>query len=400
MDIQDGSSFKENTFFKANPGALSLLFYSDGVELKNPLGSARGSYKVVQVFYTLTNISKNQRSQVDRLQLAMIFREKLIKKYSYEVIYKRLVKDLMKLEEGITVNIPNPKVVKLGLFMHAADNLEAHLLGGFSGSFSSKSVCRFCHIQYLDLETHIHDYDGDQAHSKWTVQEYDNIVARLPQLEMDETTEQAIFPAEGSDDDDSEDDDDVSDSEDEEEEELEEIESWGVKSLCPLNGLQAFHCTEGFVPDLMHDLLEGVISEDLLSIIRALSSKGWFSLESYNDQLRGTSWKSHESPDKPQPVPSARRTQKLKGKAISQWVHVRNFPRIVEKFVLDKDEEVLSLALKLHELTERATASEFHPYEVDLLEDCVIEYLDLRKKLRLEHPEFFNRPKPKHHYLR
>ena len=116
--------------------------------------------------------------------------------------------------------------------------------------------------------------------------------------------------------------------------------------------------------------------------------------------MRETSWKSYEAADKPQLLPSARNARKLKGKAISQWVHLRNFPLIVEKFVIDKDEEVLALALKLHEVTERATASEFHVYEIDLLEDCVIEYLNLRKKLRQEYPDFFNRPKPKHHFFR
>ena len=156
-DIQDGTLYKTNKFFIQNPLALSLLFYSDGVEIVNPLGSARGTYKIVQVFYTLTNIPKYQRSKIDRLQLAMIFREKLLKTYPLSVIYERLVKDLLALEEGILVNIPDPTLVKIGLLVHAADNLEAHQLGGYSGSFSSKSVCRWCHIQYEDLEENIHD---------------------------------------------------------------------------------------------------------------------------------------------------------------------------------------------------------------------------------------------------
>ena len=139
-DILDGSLYKSNPFFKENKDALSLLFYSDGVELKNPLGAARGVYKIVQVFYTLVNIPKEQRSQVDRLQLCMVYREKLLKKYSFNVIYRALINDLKKLQNGITVNCPEPKVVKAGLLLHAADNLEAHLIGGFSGSFSSKSV--------------------------------------------------------------------------------------------------------------------------------------------------------------------------------------------------------------------------------------------------------------------
>ena len=224
VDIQDGSLYKNNEFFMQNPEALSLLFYSDGVEMKNPLGSARGTYKVVQVFYTLTNIPKNQRSQIDRLQLAMIFREKLLKKYSFPVIYKRMVEDLIKLEEGIMVNIPDPKVIKIGLLLHAADNLEAHQLGGFSGSFSSKSICRFCHCQYEDLDVNIHDHDGQKAHKRWSIQEYDDIAGSLEQPETIETVENVIFPAEVTDD--VSDEDDGSDDSDNDNDSDEEIENW------------------------------------------------------------------------------------------------------------------------------------------------------------------------------
>ena len=52
-DIKDGTSYKTNAFFIENPNAYALLLYSDGVEMKNPLGAARGTYKVVQIFWTL-----------------------------------------------------------------------------------------------------------------------------------------------------------------------------------------------------------------------------------------------------------------------------------------------------------------------------------------------------------
>ena len=122
-DILDGSVIKNTVFFQENPEALAFIFYSDGLELKNPLGAARGTYKVVQVFYTLANIPKSQRSQVDRIQLAMIYKEKLTKKYSYGVIYRKLIEDLKKLEAGIEINTPEPRVVKAGLLLHSADNL-------------------------------------------------------------------------------------------------------------------------------------------------------------------------------------------------------------------------------------------------------------------------------------
>ena len=399
-DIQDGSLLKSNKFFQENPKALGFLFYSDGVELKNPLGAARGTYKVVQVFYTLVNIPKNQRCQVDKLQLAMIFKEKLLKKYSYEIIYKRMVEDLIKLEGGMLVNIPEPEMIKVGLLLHAADNLEAHLLGGFSGSFSSKSICRFCHIQYEQLDDNIHDFDGDKPHERWTVQEYDTIANSLESQETSAEVEYVIDVGEAEEDDFEDDESEEDEDEDNDVADDEILNKWGMKSVCPLNVLQSFHCVNGFPPDLLHDLLEGVVAEDLLSIIRTLSSKRWFSIEAYNTALKDLGWFSYETSDKPQSVPISRQTGKLKGKAVSQWVHCRNWPLVVKKFIVDKNDPVLALGLKLHELTERVTATEYYQYEIDLLEEVTTEYLEMRKKIRLDFPEFFKRPKPKHHFIR
>ena len=395
-DILDGSLYKSNPFFKENKDALSLLFYSDGVELKNPLGAARGVYKIVQVFYTLVNIPKEQRSQVDRLQLCMVYREKLLKKYSFNVIYRALINDLKKLENGITVNCPEPKVVKAGLLLHAADNLEAHLIGGFSGSFSSKSVCRFCHLQHSQLEENIHDFSADKPHDRWTVAEYDYEASFLEE----ENAEVEIIESLVEDEDDEQEDDQEDPSEDSSEEdnvraEFSDLEHgnrnrWGLKRNCPLNTLKAFHCVSGLLPDVMHDHLEGVVAEDLLSIIKDLVNKRWFSIEQYNNALKSFGWYSYEKMDRPQPVPVSKKILKLKGKACSLWVHVRNFPLLVEKFVIDSEDEMLNIGLKLHEVTESIMATEFLEYEVQLLEECVVDYLELRRRIRSQNPDSFN----------
>ena len=82
VDMKDGSLLKEGAYFQSHPDAYSILLYSDAVVLKNPLGAARGVYKIVQVFYTPADIPESQRSQVDRLQWVMVFREKLLQKHS------------------------------------------------------------------------------------------------------------------------------------------------------------------------------------------------------------------------------------------------------------------------------------------------------------------------------
>ena len=313
---------------------------------------------------------------------------------------------MKQLEEGIVVNIPDPKELKVGLCLYIADNLEAHQMGGFSSCFSSKSICRFCHIQYEQLDDNIHDYDGNAAHDKWSVDEYESIIANLneeeetvddvqgPVLAREMLTEADMFAPDSDNMDNSSDSDDPGDDSDKE-----DINDRGVKSKCPLNTLQSFHCVNGFPPDLLHDLFEGVVAEDLLSIIRCLSLKGWYSLEAYNTSLKKIGWFSYESSDRPLAVPVNAKVVKLKGKAVSMWVHIRNWPLIIKPFIADRSDPVLSLGLKLHEVTERITATEFRQYEIDLLKEAVLEYLDMRKQIRLENTRIFLRPKPKHHFL-
>ena len=74
--------------------------------------------------------------------LVAVFKEKLVKRFGFKKIYEKLIKDLMVLEGGIIVNYPVQRIIKCGVLIHPADNLEAHGVGGFSQCFSSKDICR------------------------------------------------------------------------------------------------------------------------------------------------------------------------------------------------------------------------------------------------------------------
>ena len=128
--------------------------------------------------------------------------------------------------------MPHPKIVQFGLLLYCADNLEAHLVGGFSCSFSSKSICRFCHCQYSDLGCKIHDAETDTPHSRWSANEYDQIVSRLFEDVMlsGNELEQSDLSSNESE--------IVSFDTDKEnfDGDIEECnETWGVKTVCPFN---------------------------------------------------------------------------------------------------------------------------------------------------------------------
>jgi hypothetical protein len=189
------------------------------------------------------------------------------------------------------------------------------------------------------------------------------------------------------------------DPEEETDGEIVSTNTFGLRQKCPLNKLEAFHSVLAFPPDAMHDLFEGCIAQDLYGIIKIFILKGWFNVEQYNKRLRYLGYHSHEASDKPQDVPVKLKGLKLPGKAVSQWVHLRNFPLIMKSFVQDPEDEVLSFALKLVDVTNRITANEFKTYEIQILEETVLDYLDTRQELMETYSCELGTPKPKHHFL-
>ena len=399
-DLTDGDAFKKSEFFKSNPGAYAAHFYSDSVELTNPLGAAKGKHKINQVFYTLVQIPRDQRSRIDRIQLAMVFKDKLVKKYGYNLIFQKLISDLLKLEIGIKITKPIERHVQMGVLAYSADNLEAHSLGGFSCCFSSKDICRFCHASYEDLGSQIHDY-GEKSHHYWSINEYDNICDALEEGLSDEeatvdctVTDENLFFQEGGENNEESDHEVDSDSGDvsENEEDLNQT-CYGLKKRCPLNKLSAFHCIVNFPPDFMHDHLEGVAAQDLFGVIKILLHQEEFNLDDYNERLKNFPFSGHEAADKPHLVPS--KGNKLPGKALSLLVHLRNFPLIIKYLAGDSQNEIIRFALLLVDITLRLTAAEIRPYEISILEDKIVEYLDRRKEILAEYPDILGTAKPK-----
>ena len=124
-DVKDGLAFKQNNFFIENPDAVSLLLYSDAVEVVNPIGPGKSKHKIVQVFWSSGDLSRQHRSQIDKLQLCLVFKEKLLKKYGSFKIFKCLIDDLRVLEnDGLILESPVHRRIKAGVLLYSADNLE------------------------------------------------------------------------------------------------------------------------------------------------------------------------------------------------------------------------------------------------------------------------------------
>merc|ERR1712129_58897 len=198
----------------------------------------------------------------------------------------------------------------------------------------------------------------------------------------------------------SDDDEETSSEEEEEEDDQDDLATFGLRNRSPLNQLKTFHACVNLPPDLMHDVLEGVVAQDLYGFIKVFVQNGVFSTEEYNRRLKRFGFLSYEAADRPQDVPIKSKALKLPGKACSLWVHIRNFPLIIQEFFEeDSEDDVLLLALKLVDITNRLTAVEFRNHEIEELEDRIIDYLDTRRTIFESYPNLMGSVKPKHHFL-
>lgn len=347
-DVKDGSVYKSNTFFLKNPDAYTLMFYSDAIELNNPLGAKKGVYKIVNVYWTFAEIPKYLRSRTENWFLALSVKEHDLK-LDREAVYSPLIEDLLRLEKGIPVG--DGKILRAGLLCHIGDNLESHIVGGFSACFSSGDVCRLCHLQYKDLQT----ITGIPKAPAWTEEEYDSILAGSSE------------------------------------------NSFGLNDACVFNVLEAFHAVGQFPMDPLHDFLEKVAACDGHAVIISLAKLGHFSIEEYNSLLANISLEGYETSDRPLPV--SKTTDKLAGKALSVASHIRWMPFLVS-YLVDKDFEsdLLDLLFLLSKLNEYMMADKFSYADVVDFQELLVDYCE-KKRICKEQFSAFKKNVSKNHFL-
>lgn len=130
-----------------------------------------------------------------------------------------MLDDLKKLErEGFMITVGGiEQTVHAALATFSADNLSAHMLAGFTMSFNSARVCRYCMATHTDVK------------DKFTESDF---VLRTPEVHLYHLT--CI-------------------------ENANDRRTYGVNYPSPFSELNYFDMTQTFPYDIMHDLLEGVI---------------------------------------------------------------------------------------------------------------------------------------------
>lgn len=281
--VFDGTAYRDHTFFQGDRKKICIQLYSDEFEVCNPLGSKRGKHKLTAVYYSILNFPQKVRSRLSGIHLALLVKDKFVASYGLHKIFAPLVRDISRLEKkGISVN---GEVLYGSVLAMTGDNLSSHRLGGFKCSFSHGRICRFCmalrhEISYKHLEQDFTQRSpaGHKHHIKM-------LMSGAPTSSL-----------------------------------------YGVRAPCVLT-FSGFEPTEHLPPDLMHDMLEGVIPFVMRHVISHLISHKFFTLSALNLCILNLDYPPYDARNKPEEISSdyLKGKSNIRGSASQILCFFRNF---------------------------------------------------------------------------
>lgn len=98
----------------------------------------------------------------------------------------------------------------------------------------------------------------------------------------------------------------------------EKSKEFGINRRSALNDLRYFHvCNGALIPDIMHDVLEGVLQYEVKLMLRyMINTENYFSLDLFNSKLQNLELSSVESKNKPTRLSS--KTMGSEGNSLKQ----------------------------------------------------------------------------------
>jgi len=293
---------------------VRIHLYSDEVEMCNPIGSRKTIHKLSAFYILIGNIETKYWSSLTNIHLALLCRHSAVKQVGYRKILEPLIADIKILEsKGVEIEIEGSKHRIYGsVVTFSGDNLTSHAVGGFTTCFSSGRVCRQCMVTKLTLPD-VH------CETQCTLRTTENHKYHVAAVESD----RSLAPV------------------------------YGVMSQSPLSDLAHFSPIAFFPPDVMHDVLEGMMAVNIGVVVKSLVRRKLITLKAFNETLARFKFGSMDIANKfgPLPLDFVAQNKSLSGKAVEKWTMFRLLALLVGD-VVTPDDEFWELHLLSREICE------------------------------------------------
>ncbi|CAM4818496.1 unnamed protein product [Rotaria magnacalcarata] len=151
-----------------------IQLYLDDIGVTNPLGAKKDQHKMTMLYFSLEDIPDKYRSRLDFIHLLGICSNNTLKDgVKANRFFTPIIENLNQLQtKGLIIN---GRHLNFSFSTMVADNLAAHVVGGFQLSFTHGYFCRRCLIKYSDKNLPI---SANKARSR-TIIDHDKIVQQI-----------------------------------------------------------------------------------------------------------------------------------------------------------------------------------------------------------------------------
>jgi len=294
--FSDGTVFRDHPVYQQHPYALQIILYADEFDVVNPLGVHASVHKMLVFYYTIANLDRHLQSKRDAIQVVAICNSNDVKVHGMKAVADAILSDVKILEQqGIAVSSLTERVHGSIAFI-AGDNLNSHLIGGFNASFNPKVLCpcRYCLTTNTELQQVI-ECCHLQSRTHENYQEQVNIIKKDPSQKS----------------------------------------NFGIRYESVFNQGN-FHVVDRLPPDIMHDLLEGVVPVEMALVLHELIGKKFVTLEHVNRIISTWPYGPLDKQNKPVPISTAF-GDRIKQNAGRMWCLLRLLPLMIGRLVPDSD---------------------------------------------------------------
>ena len=249
------SFLEKKTARYGNKIVLPLLMFFDDYENNNPLGSHKGISKCGAAYLSLPCLPPECQSKLENIFLFILFDTLDRDTFKNSIIFEKVIQELKFLqEEGITLNLPSgEQQIYFDLALIFGDKLGIHTIFGFVESFRANKFCRFCLIDYTDLNK--------------IFQEKDCILRNISNYDLLKSRNSSAS---------------------------------GIKEFCVFNKIPGFHVSENPAADVMHDFLEGIFRYDTARLLHyCVYVRKYLTLDHLNNELRAFYYGANKNANKP-----------------------------------------------------------------------------------------------------
>ncbi|KAL7297519.1 hypothetical protein TKK_0009880 [Trichogramma kaykai] len=339
--FEDGEYFKSHPFFKKYEDGIAIILFYDEFLPNNPIGSKNKQQKVGGFAISFLNLPEHLRDFLGNVHTIVLAKHEDIKEFGIDECLTAFMFDLHKLEsdEGVICEIGGKEVtLRATLVGVVADSLAAHEILGFMGP-SATYFCRLCLMTQEERKL------------------LPFIDCELRTKEMHESFVKMLG--------------------------AENESVAGVNRDCILNQSRYFHCTQNFIFDIMHDVLEGQAQTDLKLVISKFIQDGKYNitLNDINNNIKNFNYGPINNKNRPSPIIMTSISDvKIQERAVQTWCLLRIFPFIVSEKV-SEDDPYLQHIININKINEIIFASKIPLSCLPYLQELIDGHIEKFQKL-------------------